>query len=85
MCQPTFCMSVGSLILKKEFDMGRVKEFAFWLAECVYDRQMSNQEIICTVNSPWSETYQEEYDKWLSEQIQAVRNNPQIYGPSDQS
>ena len=65
--------------------MGRVKEFAFWLAECVYDQQMSDQEIIYTANSPWSETHQEEYDNWLSEQIEAVRNNPQIYGPTDQS
>ena len=65
--------------------MGRVKEFAFWLADCVYDRHMSDMDIIFTAKSKWSETYQEEYDSWLSEQIKAVRNNPQIYGPTDQS
>ena len=65
--------------------MSRVKEWGFFLAHCMYDRQMSDQEIIYTANSPWSETYQEEYDEWLAEQINAIRNNPQIYGPSDQS
>ena len=65
--------------------MGHVKRWGFYLAQCIHNRQMTDQDIIYATKSQWPETYQEEYEKWLLEQIKAVRNNPQIYGPSDQS
>ena len=72
------------MIPRKDVDMGRVKEFALWIAECVYQRQMSDEAIVESVNlvNPY-----EQYDDincWLRKQIQVVRNNPQLYEPSSE-
>ena len=64
--------------------MGRVKEFAMWIEECAFQRDMNDAQIISAATSHWS-VNDLEAKQWLSEQIQAVRSNPQIYGPSDQS
>ena len=59
--------------------MGQVKRFAIWLSGCVYQLQMTDKEILSAVKPLRSDTQQEEDDQWLSEQIETVRNNPQIY------
>lgn len=63
--------------------MGRVKEFAFWLADCVYLRHMSNEAIAESVNLVNLKGQQDDFNRWLREQIQIVRKNPQLYEPSD--
>ena len=63
--------------------MGRVKEFALWLADCVYQRQMSDRSIIESVNLNNSHGQHDDFNRWLREQIQIVRKNPQLYEPSD--
>ena len=58
--------------------MGRVKEFSFWIADCVYQRDMSDRQIISAASSYWSVDGQ--IDKqWLLEQVEVVRCNPHIY------
>ena len=59
--------------------MGQVKRFAIWLSGCVYQQQMTDKEILSAVKPLRSDTQQEDADQWLSEQIETVRNNPQIY------
>ena len=63
--------------------MGRVKEFALWLADCVYQRQMSDRSIIESVNLNNTHGQHDDYSRWLREQIQIVRKNPQLYESSD--
>ena len=46
---------------------------------CVYQLQMTDMEILSAVKPLRSDTQQEKDDQWLSEQIETVRNNPQIY------
>ena len=60
--------------------MGRVKEFAFWLTDCVYYSNMSDAQIISTFKKSLAEDdSQDDTDHWLREQIEAVRDNPEIY------
>jgi hypothetical protein len=59
--------------------MGRVKEFAFWLAEQVYVKKLSNAEIVKQFSLTWDCPQQSPKSTWLEEQIQIVRSNPEIY------
>ena len=53
--------------------MGKVKEWGFFLAQCMHDRQMTDQDIIYATKSQCPETYQEEYEKWRKEKAWEVR------------
>lgn len=59
--------------------MGRVKEFAVWLAECVYQFEMNDEEIIsaCRLKDTYGDSLDPKH--WLQEQIDTVRDNPQVY------
>lgn len=55
--------------------MGGMKAFASKLAKMVYERRMTDQQIIGEfANSP-----QAPDELWLRQQIRVVRQNPQIY------
>jgi hypothetical protein len=59
--------------------MGKVKELAMWLAESVYIRQWSDYEIMTILTSRYPDIQKDGLDDWLHEQIQVVRENPQLY------
>ncbi len=59
--------------------MGRVKELAMWLAESVYIRQLSDDEIMTILASRYPDIQQDGLDVWLREQIKVVRENPKLY------
>jgi hypothetical protein len=59
--------------------MGKVKQFACWLSECVYRREMTNEEIIRVVKSQFGEDEKDVIDILLLEQLATVRNLPSIY------
>ena len=63
--------------------MGRVKEFAFWLAECVYQKQMSDRAIVESINLVNPYDRHDGFNRWLRAQIHIVRTNPHIYQPHD--
>ena len=63
--------------------MGRVKEFALWLADCVYQQQMSDEAIVEFVNLVNPHAEFDQLNRWLIEQIQIIRRNPKLYDPSD--
>ena len=63
--------------------MGRVKEIAMWLADCVYQRQMSDQAIVESANLVNPHDQYDQFNCWLMEQIQIIRRNPQLYDPSN--
>ena len=58
--------------------MGQVKEFAIWIEECAFQRDMNDAQIISAACSHWS-VNDLEAKQWLSEQIEVVRRNPIIY------
>ena len=61
--------------------MGRVKELSIWLADCVYQQNMSDETIIACINSFSNEEQSDTIHHWLKAQIQVVRNNPHLYSP----
>ena len=58
--------------------MGQVKEFAMWIEECAFQRDMNDAQIISAACSHWS-VNDLEAKQWLSGQIEVVRRNPIIY------
>ena len=62
--------------------MGRVKEFGFWLQHCVHCSSMTDQEIVVTAHHQFGGAHELSQDIWLSEQIELVRNNPNLFQPS---
>ena len=58
--------------------MGQVKEFAMWIEECAFQRDMNDAQIISAACSHWS-VNDLEAKQWLLEQIEVVRRNPHIY------
>jgi hypothetical protein len=65
--------------IRKEVDMGRVKELSIWLAESVYIHHWSDEEIMNTLAKLYPDIQQARIDNWLREQIQVVRENPKLY------
>jgi hypothetical protein len=59
--------------------MGRMKELAMWLSESVYIRHWSDEEIMTNLASLYPDIQQAGLDIWLREQIQVVRENPELY------
>ena len=59
--------------------MGRLKEFAFWLAKQIYVKKLSDAEITKQFALTWDLPQPKPSSKWLDEQIQAVRNNPELF------
>ena len=59
--------------------MGRVKEFAAYLSEQIYQREMNDREVIAAVKYVGDDSNRDDYDPWLQEQIEVVRKNPQVY------
>ena len=61
--------------------MGRVKEFAMWLAEIVYLRRWSEEQILSALASRYPDIRDAEMEAWLRKQIHIVEGNPQQYRP----
>ncbi len=59
--------------------MGQMKRFTVWLSDCVYQSQMSDEDIIEVVKSLSSDKNSEVDCAWLSEQISIVRKYPHFY------
>lgn len=59
--------------------MGRVKEFAVWLAECVYVDEMSDEEILLACHQDTKANRHADRQQWLVEQIKTVRSHPETY------
>ena len=59
--------------------MGRVKEFALWLAESVYLLGMSDEAIISACRLQDMDADNINRKQWIKAQIDVVRDNPQIY------
>ena len=59
--------------------MGRMKELAMWLSESIYIRKLSDDEIMAILGNRYPDIQKDGFDVWLREQIQAVRENPNLY------
>ncbi len=59
--------------------MGQMKRFTVWLSDCVYQSQMSDEDIIEVVKSLSCDGISEVDSVWLSEQISLVRKYPPFY------
>jgi hypothetical protein len=59
--------------------MGRVKEFAMWLAESIYLYKWSDEQIITSFTNQHLDSQRPDVQIWLHEQIQVVRENPKLY------
>ena len=59
--------------------MGRVKEFAFWLASCVYERGMSDDGIVDMLRYQRDEFREDVDASWIRLQISHIRNQPEVY------
>lgn len=55
--------------------MGGMKAFASRLAKMVYERRMTDQQIV----DEFGHNPQSPDELWLRQQIRVVRQNPQIY------
>ena len=59
--------------------MGRVKEFAVWLASCVLQHEMSDEEIVSKFKQRQDGQRMKDAEPWLKGQIETVRKNPSQY------
>jgi hypothetical protein len=59
--------------------MGRVKELAMLLADSVYISHLSDEEIMMALAKRYPDIRKDGLDSWLREQIQVVRENPNLY------
>lgn len=59
--------------------MGRMKDFAVWLASCIVQHEMGDEEILAKFNQREDAKRMKNAEPWLKEQIQTVRKNPNQY------
>ena len=59
--------------------MSHIEEFARQLAADVYLLNFPDEEILTRFRFPDTEKPDEEHDRWLREQIQAVKSDPKTY------
>ena len=59
--------------------MGRLKDFAVWLASCVFQHEMSDEEILSKFNQREDAKRMKNAEPWLKKQIGIVRKNPNQY------
>ncbi len=65
--------------------MGRVKAFYQWLVECVFDLGLSNEAILEDILARWPQEFSNDHHAWVIEQINAIRDNPELYQPRSQA
>lgn len=56
--------------------MGQMKQYAYRLAEYLYDEGLSEDQIIDELLRIVNKDEQEEAEKWLRQQIQYLQENP---------
>ena len=59
--------------------MGRMKDFAVWLASCIVQHEMSDEEILTKFNQREDAKRIKDAEPWLKKQIGIVRKNPSQY------
>ena len=59
--------------------MAKVKEWAILISHYVYESNMTDRGIIEATRPGRVENSKGSSDRWLKEQIEAVRRNPEIY------
>jgi len=59
--------------------MGHVKEFAVWLSSCIFQWEMSDEEILSKFNQREDVKRMQDAEPWLKDQIETVRKNPEQY------
>ena len=59
--------------------MGRLKDFAVWLASCIVQHEMSDEEILSKFNQREDAKQMKNAEPWLKKQIGIVRKNPNQY------
>ena len=59
--------------------MGKVKEFAVWLSSCVFQWEMSDEEIVSKFSQREDAKRMQDVEPWLKDQIETVRKNPEQY------
>ena len=52
--------------------MSNMKNFAIWLAKCIYERRLTEEEIWLSAKAAWGICSK----IWLIEQIEAIKKNP---------
>ena len=64
--------------------MGRVKQFAIWLQECL-SVGMSDEDILGILQSQSTEQFNEDHRRWVNEQINYLRNDENLVQPRSKS
>lgn len=64
--------------------MGRVKEFAFNLAQCIHELHMTDEEILTALLPDITVDDEDKLTCWIRQQIQVVKNRPDIYPPEEE-
>jgi hypothetical protein len=59
--------------------MSQMKNFAVWLAKCVYNLRMTDIEIVHACGFHLRDQSNYDHIQWLLTQVQTVRDNPQIF------
>ena len=59
--------------------MGRVKEFGYFLASCVYMYGLSEEEIIEITSIQYGVESSLDYSLWLQRQVQYIKRNPEVF------
>ena len=59
--------------------MGQMKSFEIWLANCIFQYRMTDEEIIRATKKRWSFDDSEETLLWLYEEIDSVRAKTYTY------
>ena len=59
--------------------MGQMKAFGMKLARMIYENKMSDEQIINIIKQRYPASTSGPDDKWLKEQIKAVRDNPKAW------
>ena len=65
--------------------MGQVKAFYQWVVECVFDIGLSNEAILEDIQARWPQQFNKDHQTWVLEQIEAIRDNPDLYQPRSQA
>ena len=60
--------------------MGRVKEFAYWLALCVSEHGISEEEIVVITSIQLEDPDGPDKSSWLRRQIKYIKQNPEVFG-----
>lgn len=64
--------------------MSHMKAFAHNLARCIFELHMSDEDILSILLPDFAEVADDELAERLAHQIQAVRNQPELFWPDSE-